>query len=594
MMQPSVLINSPKGSNHLSNMHSRGSVVALLGSFISTWHPSNMPNGQKVTDDLANIIAHKTVSPRSVAIDRIRNSAFEHLMERYPKSSLLKPIVARAFYPTPPNPVHEAYAYLLNKGIVEHLITTNYDVGLEAACSAICSPERVPQVVVTEDDLTSVDDRRPVLFKIHGCASPGKEKSIVLTLGGEGEMPGWKRALLERLVNGKNLLVSGYSGLDFEICPELTRLTPSSITWNSYLDPSATDDALTANAKRVLQGSGGTPLVGDMNQMLKKLTGLNWNTAPPTVIPDLVTQLVNALDAWELDRWRVWVFNGLSCALDGIRVAENMYSNSGASTERQLDSLLAMSEALFHSGRYKQAGQKYRAAAQLASNTTDWDKIVKAEIGIIESDRVAGYWLQARRRIEILLKTLPPRVPSQEREKVISEIKLKRLLLRRYPFRLYKMLRLNSLAERVRRQAKQEFKEVVTFFALEGSWFNLQHCEMLAGKFDIPFTEIYSGTMTPLSSNEGYKQLGYILAEMMSYRGTLKVLSNPPVRADYVKTAKELGIYPEVWKLARAIEKKFGSSAVTTEFRREAQEAWRFCEYTLPMRLLLYWLGEET
>jgi hypothetical protein len=285
MMKPPLPIDSPKGSDYLTNIRRNGGVVALLGSFISTWHPSNMPSGQRVTDALADVIAHKTVSPRSVVLNRIRNSAFEHLMERYPKSSLLKPIVAKAFYPTPPNPVHEAYAYLLNKGIVEHLITTNYDVGLEAACSAICSPERMPQVVVTDKDFSCVDDTRPVLFKIHGCASPGKENSIVLTLGGEGEMPGWKRELLERLVNGKNLLVSGYSGLDFEICPELTRLTPSSVTWNSYFDPSTTDDALTANAKRVLQGSEGALLVGDMNQMLKRWTGLNWNAITPNSQP---------------------------------------------------------------------------------------------------------------------------------------------------------------------------------------------------------------------------------------------------------------------------------------------------------------------
>jgi hypothetical protein len=74
----------------------------------------------------------------------------------------------------------------------------------------------------------------------------------------------------------------------------------------------------------------------------------------------------------------------------------------------------------------------------------------------------------------------------------------------------------------------------------------------------------------------------------------LKVFDDLPLRADYVKTAQELGIYPEVWKLVRAIEKKFGGGAVTPEFRRAAQEAWRLCEYTIPMRLLLRVMGEET
>src|SRR5256885_118784 len=59
---------------------------------------------------------------------------------------------------------------------------------------------------------------------------------------------------------------------------------------------------------------------------------------------------------------RVWVLNGLGCALDGIRVGKRMYANSDGSVERKLDSLLALSEALFHSGHYKQAGQTYREA----------------------------------------------------------------------------------------------------------------------------------------------------------------------------------------------------------------------------------------
>lgn len=612
-----IPIDSSEGSNYLASVRQSGNVVALVGSGISIWHPSNMPNGQGITNALADVIADTTVSPRSIVIERIRNSAFEHIMERYPKREVLRQIVTKAFYPTLPNPVHEAYARLLEEGIVQHIITTNYDVGLEVACSAICSQQRMPQIVIAEDDLSAIDVIRPVLFKIHGCASPGNIDSVVLTLGGEGEMPQWKRGLLEQLINDKHLLVCGYSGLDFEISPELMRLAPSATAWNSFQDPRTDENALTSNARRVLEATQGTTLIGDMNQMLKALTQQDWDAKFSKVSPDFVSQLVAALDSWELDKWRVWVLNGLSCALDGVQVARRMYENRGSSKERELDSLLALAEPLFHSGQYKQAGKTYRKAAQLASGGKDWDRIVKAEIGVVESDRVAGYWLRARRRIRKLERTLPRQAPPEEREKVINEIKLKRILLRRYPFRLFKILRLRPLYERIRNKAKEELKQSTAFFAREGSWFNLQHCEMLAGKFDIKFSEIYSGSLIPLSAREGYRHLGYITAEIMAYRAMLKdsTIHDPPLNVEYMKIAQELGVYPEVWKLGRAIENRFGrivlpSSADGTKswsrkqtlvslpmpmfFYYPAREAWRLCEYTPTMRLLLQWLGEET
>src|SRR5215207_1859744 len=145
MMRTPIIINSPEGTAYLERLRHAGGVVALLKSYISTWHPSNMPNGQRITNAISDVIANETVSPRHRVVDRIRSSAFEHIMERYPKREILQPVVAKAFYPTPPNPVHQAFARLLDAGVIEHIITTNYDVGLEAAASAICSPKRIPQ-----------------------------------------------------------------------------------------------------------------------------------------------------------------------------------------------------------------------------------------------------------------------------------------------------------------------------------------------------------------------------------------------------------------------------------------------------------------
>lgn len=592
MQNRTIFINSVDGDAYLTNLTKKRGIVALLGSGVSIWHPSNLPNGQKITQELATIIASSISSPNTRTVEFIGRTAFEHIMERYPKPHLLQSIVARAFSPTYPNPVHMAFARLLNEGIVEYIITTNYDEGLERACLSVCNPSRIPQVIVKKDDPVQVG--QPVIFKIHGCAKPGNEESLVVTLGEEGEMPDWKRGLIEQLINGRALFVCGYSGLDFEICPELVFLKPASITWNSYSDPSKDENALTANANRVLAALKGTVLVGDMREMLEKL-GQSCQASFSAASPSFVQNLVNELDSWELDKWRVWVLNGVGCASEAITVANRMRANSRSLVDRQLDSALALAEALFHSGLYKQAGTAYREAASLVRGSLDWDKKLKAELGVIESDRVAGYWFRARRRIITLTKTLPKQASPNQREKVDSAIALKRVLLRRYPFYLSNLLRLRPIAAKIQTSAQAELALVAAYSAKYGKWFDLQHCEMLASKFQLPFSEIYSGTTVPLSSHEGYRQLGYFVAEMMSYRNLLADPNrkNPPLQPDYLRQAQEIGINPEVWKLARAMKKRFGQDALPNDLDQVAKKAWQACEYTWPMRLLLAFRGEN-
>jgi hypothetical protein len=87
-------------------------------------------------------------------------------------------------------------------------------------------------------------------------------------------------------------------------------------------------------------------------------------------------------------------------------------SSQRRSSDRRLDSLLALAEAQFHSGLYKQSGTTYGDAASLARGSPDWEKRLKAELGVVEADRVAGYWFRALRTIARLSKTLPQRVKN--------------------------------------------------------------------------------------------------------------------------------------------------------------------------------------
>ena len=581
-------------TDELRSMRLERNMVALLGSGISIWHPSNLPNGQKIIDDLASVMASGG-AVGEVAQKLVSGSAFEHVMERYPNPEVLQSIIAQAFYPTIPNAVHKAFARLLNDGLISHIVTTNYDQGLENACSQVCDPRRMPTVVVEERDAKRIRDWHPVIFKIHGCASPGKQRTLVVSLREEGEMPEWKRDCLERLIHGRTLLVCGYSGLDFEICPELVRLSPKKIVWNSLWDPNTDSDALKPNAKRVLAEKDGTVLVGDMREMLGHLDRAPCVAHFSSVSADFVQQLVDELDEWELDKWRVLVLNGVGCAAAAKSVALRLNSQPGLSVEQQLDALLALAEALFHSGLYMQSSKAYLKAASHAVSSPIWEKRVRAEVGAVDALRVAGYWWAARKRSREISEILPRLAPAEEYDKTQSEIALKRALLRRYPFHIARLVRLNFLARKIQERVKRDLAVVARYSSEKGSWFNLQHCRMLAENFRFDFGDIYSGPLVPLTPYEGYRQLGYVLAEMMAYRGLLseKTITPPVPRLNYLELAEKAGVHPEVWKLALAIKKRFGKKALTNEDKKLAKHAWRTCEYTFSMRLALLLRGER-
>lgn len=118
---------------------------------------------------------------------------------------------------------------------------------------------------------------------------------------------------------------------------------------------------------------------------------------------------------------------------------------------------------------------------------------------------------------------------------------------------------------------------------------------MLAMKFQIPLTDIYSGKMKTTSFRDGYQQLGYSLAEMMAVRSEMiqGKISDATLIFPYLEKADDLGIYPEYWKIVTTLKKVFGDGVISDDIRIKGEKAWQNCQYTFPMRLLLKFLGEN-
>lgn len=587
--------------NHLTAMIRSGGLVALLGSGISTWAPTNLPAGQEITRALAEALIPSSVGPLGTVRGLIERSAFEHIMFRYPKLDKFRSVLSETFGGTSPNPVHESFARLLDRGLIEHIVTTNYDSGLEKACINICRPSRQPQVIVVDQDISSIDWSRPVIFKIHGCASPGRSDSIISNYEEEGELDAWKRHLLSDLLLGRGLLVCGYSGYDFEICPELVSINPRVIHWNSFNNPDIKPETLTANARRVILGArgGATVIVGDMIRMLSLLDGpltakRQWVSAERFVKRLIDALLENESDDWEFDHWRIWALNGTGCSIDGIVIGKKMVRKSWGSSQHMLDSLLALAEPLFHGGYYMQSASAYGQAASIARALGEVEKLIRAEVNVAECDRAAGRWLRGWLRLR-KIAYLPSSIADPERRKRMDgAVALKRVLLLQHLYQIVDQMHLYFVKAPIRRAARKDLK-IVADASRRGSWFDFQHCEMLAKRFELQLNEIYHGPLTPMPSRLGFKQLGYFIGEMLALRDELLKPGtgvDPSVFRN-IDIAHEIGCNSVVWKLSRAIARKVRSTDLPMGFEARQKQAWEACEYTPLMRLFLTTLGRR-
>ena len=580
---------SAEGARVISNLRRRG-FVAILGSVISDWQPTGLPPGESLTASVAELLAEPLVS-RDTVSDWVRQAAFEHIMEGCPNPEVLGDNLLELFSPTNPNPLHQAIAGLVAEGVIEHVITTNYDVNLETACRTICSSSRQPQVITTEEEADEVDPHRPAIFKIHGCVAydsrrdPSEARSMVYTLAREGELPAWKRRLLYRLMAGRHLLISGYSGRDFEICPELPRLQ-AQIVWNCRSDLRVEPDSITPNARHVLTATGGTALVGDMRSILGKLRGSEHIDAIRSErVPGLRDRLSNGLSEWDIELWRVRTLVAIGAASEGIGVATRMLELARGTADRQFNRLINLGRCQFNAGLYRQAAVTYRRAAAVGEREGRREWVIGAKSDLIEALRCRGAWRKALRELREVKAGLTP-----DDEWLHAAMALREVLLLRSWYQLVKGLKvIPMVAGRLRGRCRDLLKVLIRH-AKEGHWLELQQAELLSRRLDIPFSELYNGPLNPLPSKDGYRHLGYIIAESMALRDHLG-LSGAEYSFDRLRRMVEALIAaeakPELWKLVFQIIRKLGWKATTTDQRKAAVRAWWSTEYSPPMRAFI-------
>lgn len=250
-------------------------VVFLVGSGVSHALPSGLPTGgdlkKQLLDDLMSH-AQKVLSPgdfgqlkRAVVGSSIPNGAggeecvygipFEGILDiheqLFPDSGRTLKFLSDNLMGAIPNPAHEflAASLVLNPPVFPNVVTLNYDMLIE---------EARPNVkwdgirVATEDEYRAWTraGSASLLLKLHG--SFHVPDTIVATLSTEHGLAQWKRDLLKEIVSDKVLVMIGYSGYDFDVCPVLLKSGPKQVYWNTR-EP---DDELPNDAQELLNRCG--------------------------------------------------------------------------------------------------------------------------------------------------------------------------------------------------------------------------------------------------------------------------------------------------------------------------------------------------
>jgi hypothetical protein len=114
-----------------------------------------------------------------------------------------------------PNVAHYALSALAHKGLVNHLVTTNWDTYLEKALGRNNSF----QVISSNEDIENIKSNSKWLLHIHGSISSSFIQGGLYRLGYSliPQIDGCLQTVLEQ----SDLLVIGYSGNDYDVFPSL-------------------------------------------------------------------------------------------------------------------------------------------------------------------------------------------------------------------------------------------------------------------------------------------------------------------------------------------------------------------------------------
>ncbi len=382
----------------------------LVGSMISADQETGMASGIAVSNELikrlcSGCLSHApaTFGLTASARDRIeaiaQDTPFEVALQHYPDDVHLQGTLIAECTAGIPNRYHRALSEAAQKGYISNVITTNYDLYIEKSDPSW-------NVVVDESDLGPARLASPgahLLFKIHGCTS--RRGTMAYRLAQEGRLPPWKQDLLLSLVDGQDVVVIGYSGRDFDVCPVLLRSNYRRLIWlfagDSPLEEAA---AGSHNVRFVHTSPREFPNVyaigGGFDRFFRPtLEPGAPRFKPSTTAPAMIDRLFagEAADPAAFAIWRGRFFQSIACPI-GIDAALNTLAPAAQASSDALELRSALLERM---GRYKQSNavvRQWRKTIERTSKPNAWIDTFYVEAGRCYSAGNVPGFLRSRRR----------------------------------------------------------------------------------------------------------------------------------------------------------------------------------------------------
>lgn len=267
--------------------NSPGVYALLLGSGVS--RSAEIMTGWDIMKELINQIAAalgETIEgdPEKWYREKFKNEAgYDRLLEHLGGTPLDRNAILRDYLEPSaedreeerklPTPAHKAIAWLVEKGYVRVILTTNFDRLIETALQ-----ERgiVPDIISTDTDIVSARplQHSPItIIKIHGDYRDEITKNTKTELA---EYSDAMKQLLQRIFSEYGLVVSGWSGdWDAALRSVIENAKSKYATyWSWYSEPTeVTKQLITSRTAYQISSIGADVLFDELQKMVEALEG---------------------------------------------------------------------------------------------------------------------------------------------------------------------------------------------------------------------------------------------------------------------------------------------------------------------------------
>lgn len=484
---------------------------------------------------------------------------FEVVMQNYPDRNAIRQSIQDIFGISDANRVHELFAEALSSGNLRSLITTNYDLCLDAEFEKVGGISKIWDKRTWEVHRDRLHGSSAVYWKIHGTAKAGELDSLVIDLSTEGRMDEWKQELLAQLLKDKSLVIVGYSGRDFEICPALAYHTrPRHVIW---LQPT---NVLTPNGRRVLSEQRGTLAIGDLQDFLPKLFFKQVDIGCGTRKFDL------QVDSRLIPEWRARILEWMACgrlALPEIKAL---------SDSRVRSDLLIRTYG--HLGRYRDSVRELEK--QITDGLLDRHDKLQVELSVASSRFILGSHWKGWTETLAIERDIIQEDFSDLRLAVIEQ---KLMMVMRFK-QITRLPGIRLLTNFLERKIAKDYEKGRDQLERMGAWGRLQALRLNAQRIGISTEREMA-----LSPLEGYASLGAIGMLSIAVRDIVRTagqwhLSRAKRLACLwgIRTARRYGWTHEEWKYRWMLLIRGGG-----RFRRRHYVSWWRC-----FRITQYtWIG---